>query len=69
VLTATFHVESNVPYLLGPPGHAGTSAFLLVAVLLIDRAPAGRFAPPLLCAKSRLSGSPEWAPRQLAIYV
>lgn len=50
VLTVMFHVESNVPYLLGAPDHTGTSAFLLVAFLLIDRAPARRFTPPLLCA-------------------
>jgi hypothetical protein len=50
VLTAMFHVESNVPYLLGAPDHIGTSAFLLVSFLLIDRAPARSFTPPLLCA-------------------
>jgi hypothetical protein len=50
VLTAMFHVVPNAPYLLGPPDHTGTSAFLLVSFLLIDRAPARRFAPPLLCA-------------------
>ena len=50
VMTAMFHVESNVPYLLGAPDHTGTSAFFLVSFLLIDRAPARRFTPPLLCA-------------------
>jgi hypothetical protein len=50
VLTAMFHVESNAPYLLGAPDHTGTSAFLLVSFLLIDRAPDRRFTPPLLCA-------------------
>jgi hypothetical protein len=50
VLAAMFHVVPNAPYLLGPPDHTGTSAFLLVSFLLIDRAPARRFAPPLLCA-------------------
>ena len=50
VLTAMFHVESDVPYLLGAPDHTGTSAFFLVSFLLIDRAPARRFTPPLLCA-------------------
>ena len=50
VLTAMFHVESNVPYLLGAPDHTGTSAFFLVSFLLIDRAPARRTTPPLLCA-------------------
>jgi hypothetical protein len=50
VLTAMFHVESNVWYLLGAPDHTGTSAILLVCFLLIDRAPARGFTPPLLCA-------------------
>ena len=50
VMTVMFHVESNVPYLLGAPDHTGTSAFFLVSFLLIDRAPARRFTPPLLCA-------------------
>src|SRR6266581_98077 len=39
VLTATFHVEPNTPYLLGAPDHTGTSAFLLASFLLIDRVP------------------------------
>ena len=50
VLTATFHVESNAPYLLGAPDHVGTSVFLLVSALLIDRAPARRYTSPLLLA-------------------
>ena len=50
VLTAAFHVESNAPYLLGAPDHTGTSVFLLVSVLLIDRAPARRYTSPLLLA-------------------
>ena len=50
VMTAMFHVESNVPYLLGAPDHTGTSAVFLVSFLLIDRAPARRVTPPLLCA-------------------
>jgi hypothetical protein len=49
VLTAMFHAPDAL-YLLGPPDHTGTSAFLLVSVLLIDRASARRFTPPLLCA-------------------
>ena len=49
-LTATFHVESNAPYLLGAPDHVGTSVFLLVSALLIDRAPARRYTSPLLLA-------------------
>ena len=50
VLTVMFHVESNAPYLLGAPDHTGTSALLLALFLLIDRAPARRFTPPLLLA-------------------
>jgi hypothetical protein len=50
VLTATLHVEFNTPYLLGAPDHTGTSAFLLVSFLLIDRAPARRYTSPLLLA-------------------
>jgi hypothetical protein len=50
VLTAIFHLESNTPYLLGAPDHTGTSAFLLVCFLLIDRVPAWRYTPPLLLA-------------------
>jgi hypothetical protein len=50
VLTAMFHIGSNAPYLLGTPDHTGTSAFLLVSFLLIDRVPARRFTPPLLLA-------------------
>jgi len=48
VLTAMFHVEPNTPYLLGAPDHTGTSAFILVSFLLIDRVPARRYTPPLL---------------------
>jgi hypothetical protein len=48
VLTAMFHVESNVSYLLGTPDHIGTSAFLLVSFLLIDRVPARWYTSPLL---------------------
>jgi hypothetical protein len=50
VLTVMFHLESNVPYLLGAPDHTGTSAFLLVSFLLIDRAPARWYTSPLLLA-------------------
>ncbi|MGH3149115.1 MAG: hypothetical protein ACRDOB_00070 [Streptosporangiaceae bacterium] len=50
VLTAMFHVVPNAPYLLGPPDHVGTSVFLLACFLLIDRAPARRYTPPLLLA-------------------
>jgi hypothetical protein len=48
VLTAMFHVEPNAPYLLGTPDHTGTSAFLLISFLLIDRVPARRYTSPLL---------------------
>jgi hypothetical protein len=50
VLTATFLVASNTPYLLGAPDHTGTSVFLLVSVLLIDRVPARWYTSPLLLA-------------------
>ena len=50
VLTAMFHLESNVPYLLGVPDHTGTSVFLLVSFLLIDRVPARWYTSPLLLA-------------------
>ena len=50
VLTAMFHLESNVPYLLGAPDHTGTSVFLLVSFLLIDRVPARWYTSPLLLA-------------------
>jgi hypothetical protein len=50
VLTAMFHVEQNTPYLLGAPDHTGTSVFLLVSFLLIDRVPARWYTSPLLLA-------------------
>jgi hypothetical protein len=51
VLTAMFHNGPYVAYLLlGTPDHTGTSAFLLVSFLLIDRVPARWYTPPLLCA-------------------
>jgi hypothetical protein len=50
VLTAMFHLESNTHYLLGAPDHTGTSVFLLVSVLLIDRVPARWYTSPLLLA-------------------
>jgi hypothetical protein len=49
VMTAMFHAGVYVAYLLlGPPDHTGTSAFLLVAFLLIDRLSARWYTPPLL---------------------
>jgi hypothetical protein len=50
VLAASLLVPSDVWIALGPPDHIGTSAFLLIAVLLIDRARDKRYAAPLLCA-------------------
>lgn len=50
VLAAMFHVGSNAPYLLGAPDHTGTSAVLLISFLLIDRASARWYTPPLLLA-------------------
>ena len=50
VLTAMFHVVPNAPFLLGAPDHTGTSAFLLVSFLLIDRVPARRYTSVLLVA-------------------
>jgi hypothetical protein len=50
VLAAMFHVVNDAPDLLGPPDHTGTSAIMLASFLLIDRAPAWRFTPLLLCA-------------------
>jgi hypothetical protein len=49
VLTAMFY-GSYAPYVLGAPDHTGTSAFLLVSFLLIDRMPARRFTSLLLLA-------------------
>src|ERR1017187_6434498 len=50
VMTAMFHVERNASYLLGTPDHTGTSVFLLVSFLLIDRVAARRYTSPLLLA-------------------
>ncbi len=51
VMTAMVHAGGYVAYLLlGPPDHTGTSAFLLVAFLLIDRLSARWYTPPLLLA-------------------
>ena len=41
--------RSGVSIPLETPDHTGTSAFLLVSLLLIDRAPGRRFTAPLLC--------------------
>jgi len=50
VLTAIFHLESNTHYLLGAPDHTGTSVFLLVSALMINRVPARWYTSPLLLA-------------------
>src|SRR5208282_1515000 len=51
VLTSMFHSGLYVAYLLlGAPDHTGTTVFLLVSFLLIDRVPARWYTPPLLLA-------------------
>jgi hypothetical protein len=51
VLAAIFHVGPYAASLLvGSPDHTGTSAFLLVSFLLIDRLPARWYTSPLLLA-------------------
>ncbi|HSZ39173.1 MAG TPA: hypothetical protein VK817_04380 [Trebonia sp.] len=50
VLAACLLVPADVWIALGPPDHIGTAAFLLVSVLLVDRARDRRWAAPLLCA-------------------
>lgn len=49
VLAAPLLVPANVWIALGVPDHLGTSAFLLVSFLLIDRAGGKRYTAPLLC--------------------
>ncbi len=48
VLAAPLLYAPNVWLLLEEPDHIGTSAFILVAFLLIDRAPTRVYTPPLL---------------------
>jgi hypothetical protein len=48
VLAAPIVTQQGVSILLAAPDHIGTSAFLLGSFLLIERAPARRFTPPLL---------------------
>ncbi len=50
VLAAPNITDQGASILLGAPDHIGTSVFLLVSFLLIDRAPGRRFTPPLLAA-------------------
>ena len=49
VLGAPLLTRSGVSFLLEEPDHTGTSAIMLASFLLIDRAPARRFTPPLTC--------------------
>ena len=49
VLAAPALVISDMWIPLGFPDHTGTTVFLLVSCLLIDRAPGRRFTAPLLC--------------------
>jgi hypothetical protein len=49
ILAVPLLVLANVRIALGPPDHMGTTVFLLVSFLLIDRAPARRYTAPLLC--------------------
>jgi hypothetical protein len=50
VLAAPLLTPAGVGIMLEEPDHLGTSAFLLVSLLLIDRAVGRRFTPVLLCA-------------------
>lgn len=50
VLAAPLLTRQGVSVLLSSPDHTGTSAIIMIAFLLIDRAPGRRFTPPLLCA-------------------
>jgi hypothetical protein len=49
VLAAPALIASDAWIPLGFPDHTGTSLFLLVSFLLVDRATAWRFTAPLLC--------------------
>lgn len=49
VLAAPLLSTPNVWLLLEEPDHTGTSMFILVSFLLVDRAPDRWFTPPLLC--------------------
>ena len=48
VLAAPIVTQQGVSILLAAPDHIGTSVFLLGSFLIIERAPARRFTPPLL---------------------
>lgn len=49
VLAAPVLIRADIWIPLGLPDHFGTSVFLLVPCLLVDRAPSRRFTAPLLC--------------------
>lgn len=49
VLAAPILNSSDKWIPIGLPDHTGTTAFLLLSALLVDRAPARRFTAPLLC--------------------
>jgi hypothetical protein len=49
VLAAILLVPNDAWFALGAPDHMGTSAFLLVSFLLVDRVPSARYTAPLLC--------------------
>ena len=48
VLAAPIVTQQGVSILLAAPDHIGASVFLLGSFLIIERAPARRFTPPLL---------------------
>jgi hypothetical protein len=49
VLAAPALISSDMWIPLGIPDHTGTTVFLLVSCLLVDRAPRWRFTAPLIC--------------------
>jgi|HubBroStandDraft_2_1064218.scaffolds.fasta_scaffold34139_1 hypothetical protein len=49
VLAAPLLTPEGVGIVLGKPDHTGTSAILLICLLLIDRAAGRTFTPPVLC--------------------
>ena len=61
VLAAPLLAGPPILALLEEPDHIGTSLFLLVTFLLIDRVPDRRFTAPLVCL---IRGPSPWSPRQ-----
>jgi len=49
VLAAPVFISSDMWIPLGIPDHTGTTVFLLITCLLVDRAPNRRFTAPLVC--------------------